>query len=56
MDNVTRWQWTTGFLIAATFGWLLLSQRLDLLLLVVPVSALLGYATARARKRRQNRM
>ena len=51
-----RWQWTTGFLIAVTFGWLLLSKRLDLLLLVVPVSALLGYATTRARKRRQNRM
>ena len=51
-----RSQWTTGFLIAATIGWLLLTRRLDLLLVVLPVSAVLGYATARARNRRQNRM
>jgi hypothetical protein len=56
MDSVMRSQWTTGFLIAATVGWLLYSKRLDLLFLVVPVSALLGYRTARARQRRQNRM
>ena len=51
-----RSQWTTGFLIAATIGWLLLTRRLDLLLVVLPVSAVLGYATARAQNRRQNRM
>lgn len=51
-----RSQWTTGFLIAATVGWLLLSKRLDLLLVVVPLSVVLGYLTARSRNRRQNRM
>jgi hypothetical protein len=54
MDNVMSLQWTTWFLLAATLGWLLFLRRLDLLLVVVPVSAVLGYLSAR--NRRQNRM
>ena len=49
-------QWTMWILIAATVGWLFFLRRLDLLLVVVPAAAVLGYATARMRKKRQNRM
>lgn len=49
-------QWAMWILIAATVGWLFFLRRLDLLLVVVPVSAVLSYATARMRKKRQNRM
>lgn len=49
-------QWTTWVLILATVGWLLLSKRLDLLLVVIPVSVVLSYLSARARRKRQNRM
>ena len=48
--------WTTWILIVATVIWLLLLRRLDLLLLVAPVAAVLSYATLRRRKSRQNRM
>lgn len=43
-------------LIVATVAWLLLLRRLDLLLVVAPAAAVLSYATARMRKKRQNRM
>ncbi len=49
-------QWTTWVLIVATVAWLLLLRRVDLLLLAVPAAAVLGYVTARAHKRRKNRM
>jgi len=49
-----RFEWTTWFLLAATLGWLLLWGRLDLLVVVVPVSAVLSYLSAR--NKRQNRM
>ncbi len=49
-------QWLTWVLIAGTLGWLLLLRRLDLLLVAAPAAAVLSYATARARKKRQNRM
>jgi hypothetical protein len=48
--------WTTWILIVATFAWLLLLRRLDLLLVVAPAATVLSYATARLRKSRQNRM
>jgi len=49
-------QWTTWILIIATVAWLLLLRRLDLLVIVAPAAAVLSYATARIRKKRQNRM
>jgi hypothetical protein len=49
-------QWATWILIMATIAWLLLLRRLDLLLVVAPAAAVLSYATARIRKKRQNRM
>ena len=49
-------QWLTWGLIACTLGWLLLLRRLDVLLIAAPAAAVLSYATARARKKRQNRM
>jgi hypothetical protein len=54
MDSVMRFAWTTWFLLAATLGWLLLLRRLDLLLVVVPIAAVLSYLGAR--HKRQNRM
>ncbi len=49
-------QSTMWILIATTVGWLVLLRRLDLLLVVAPAAAVLSYATARLRKKRQNRM
>ena len=41
-------QWIMWILIIATVAWLLLLRRLDLLLVVAPVAAVLSYATAPA--------
>jgi hypothetical protein len=39
--------WTTWILVAATVLWLLLSGRLGLLMVVVPVSMVIGYVLRR---------
>jgi hypothetical protein len=49
-------QWTTWILVAATLLWLLLSGRLDLLLIVVPVAAVISYVSGRSGKVGRNRI
>jgi hypothetical protein len=43
-------QWPKWLVVVGACGWLLYARRLDLLLVVVPFSAVLGYVTARAQQ------
>ena len=49
-------QGTTCLLVAATLAWLAFFERLDLLLLVMPVSLFLSCVTAQTGKTAHNRM
>jgi hypothetical protein len=49
-------QWTTWVVIAATLLWLVLSGRLDLLMIVVPVSVVIGYVLRRPARVSRNRI
>src|SRR5258708_33548445 len=55
-DSLMTSTWTTWLFVAATLAWLVCFGRLDLLLVVTPVSAFLSYAASRARKTGQNRI
>jgi hypothetical protein len=49
-------QWTTWILVAATVLWLLFSGRLGLLMVVVPVSVIIGYVLRRPARVSRNRI
>lgn len=49
-------QWTIWVVVAATVLWLLLSDRLGLLLIVLPVAAVISYVSARPGKVSRNRI
>lgn len=49
-------RWTTWGAVAAAVLWLLLTGRLDLLLIVLPVAAVISYVSARPGKVSRNRI
>ena len=49
-------QWTIWSLVAATVLWLLLFGRLDLLMVVLPASVIIGYVLRRPDRVSRNRI
>lgn len=49
-------QWTVWAMVGATVLWLLLSGRLGLLMVVVPVSVIIGYVLRRPARVSRNRI
>ena len=54
--GLVKSQWTTWILVAGAVLWLALSGGLGLLFIVAPIAVFFSYITARAAKKRENRI